>query len=181
MDQCATCIKMRASIRNADPHDRPRFVDAWKEHKRQADKGYMHRAICISTCKREWAGVELTPPAEAIFPPPPPSIPVLSHPSKTDFTQNDMGGGLRTPLIKSGPQYFLRTLPSKPFYICSSVRGTCAFWWNETIAGVGAQDIISVQYLYDTTRYVIILASTRSFGPLYPPQKRPPYLRLSSV
>ena len=61
-----------------------------------------------------------------------------------------MGGGRRTPLIKQGPQYYLRTLPSKPYYICSTVRGDVAYWWNEQIGEFGADSICSVNYLYDT-------------------------------
>jgi hypothetical protein len=29
-----------------------------------------------------------------------------------------------------------------------------AFWWNETISGCGADDIASVNYLYDTNKNV---------------------------
>ncbi len=61
-----------------------------------------------------------------------------------------MGGGRRTPLIKQGPQYYLQTLPSKPYYICSTVRGDVAYWWNEQIGEFGADSICSVNYLYDT-------------------------------
>jgi len=61
-----------------------------------------------------------------------------------------MGGGCRTPLIKCGPQFYLRTKPAKPLYICSEVRGCSAYWWDETIGRFGANDIASVHYLYDT-------------------------------
>ena len=52
--------------------------------------------------------------------------------------------------IRQGPQYYLRTLPSKPYYVCSTVRGDVAFWWNETHAHFGANEICSVNYMYDT-------------------------------
>ncbi len=52
-------------------------------------------------------------PVPPTFPPPPPPIPLWTHSDKHDFTECDMGGGRRTPLIKQGPQYYLRTLPSK--------------------------------------------------------------------
>jgi hypothetical protein len=42
---------------------------------------------------------------------------VGSHPDKSDFAEFDMGGGLRMPIIKVGPQYYLRTCPSKQFYL----------------------------------------------------------------
>ena len=118
----------------------------------QADKGFVHRKLRKEQCLAMWDGVDMPPPADVPFPPPPSPVPVLFNSSKFDFTECDMGGGVRTPLIKAGPQYYLRTLPSKPYYICSPVRGDCAFWWNESIGECGAEEIASVNYLYDTTR-----------------------------
>ena len=125
---------------------------AWEAHRISADKGYQHRAIRKAECTRLWQNVVLPPSLVTDFPPPLAAVPIGSHPDKFDFTECDMGGGLRTPLIKAGPQYYLRTLPSKPYYICSCVNGNVAFWWNEAMGECGAEEICSVNYLYDTTR-----------------------------
>ena len=63
-----------------------------------------------------------------------------------------MGGGCKTPAIRSGPQYYLRTKPSKPKYIYSVDRGDCEFWWDDTIAKFRGEHICSVRYLYNTKR-----------------------------
>ena len=99
-----------------------------------------------------WADVLLSPSVEVSFPVGEPPVPFMSNDTLTEFTQCDAGGKMRTPLITSGPQYFMRTLPSTVYYICSAVRGDVGFWWNESIAKCGAEEIISVNYLYDTTR-----------------------------
>jgi hypothetical protein len=152
IDQCATCNIHQANISAARIADRPALIAAWELHKAQADKGYKHRALARDASKASWKDVDLEDPALSVFPPPlAPHLP-LAHPDLNDFTQCDMGGGLRTPLIKMGPQYYLRTLPSKAYYICSEARGDVACWWNETMGECGAQEICSVNYLYDTTR-----------------------------
>jgi hypothetical protein len=60
-----------------------------------------------------WHGTILPAPSDTDFPPPLVPVAVGAHPGKVDVAECDMGGGLRTPLIKAGPQYYLRTLPSK--------------------------------------------------------------------
>ena len=151
VDQCATCNLHRAKIVRASEADRPELERVWEQHKLQADKGYVHRARRKAECASLWEGIALGEARLLTFPrgPVPPW-----HRNLFDFTEVDMGGGLRTPLIKCGPQYYLRTLPSKPYYICSTVSGHHAFWWNETISGCGADDIASVNYLYDTNKNV---------------------------
>lgn len=149
-DQCSTCIRMRSEIQVATPMMRPELAAAWLLHKRQADKGYVHRQRLIECSKKEWEDMQLPPPTDSTFPPRP-RVLALSHPGKTDFTECDMGGGRRTPWVKAGPQYFLRTMVSKPFYICSSVNGSVAYWWNEMVGEWGAQNIVSLNYMYDTT------------------------------
>jgi hypothetical protein len=100
--------------------------------------------------QKQCGGTALPARSVVSFPPPPALVCIGAHSNKHDFTECDMGGGRRTPLIRQGPQYYLRTLPSKPYYICSTVRGDVAFWWNESIANFGANEICSVNYLYDT-------------------------------
>jgi hypothetical protein len=151
VDQCATCNLHRAKIVRASEADRPELERMWNEHKLQADKGYVHRARRKEDCASLWQGIPLHEQRPITFPRV--AVPPL-HRDLFDFTEVDMGGGLRTPLIKCGPQYYLRTLPSKPYYICSAVSGHHAFWWNETIGGCGADDIASVNYLYDTNKNV---------------------------
>jgi hypothetical protein len=113
-------------------------VFAWEQHKLQADKGYVHRARRKAECASLGEGIGLGEARPIIFP----RVAVAPlHRNLFDFTEVDMGGGLRTPLIKCGPQYYLRTLPSKPYNICSTVSGHHAFWWNEKISGCGADDI----------------------------------------
>jgi hypothetical protein len=122
-------------------------------HQVKADKGYIHRAICITQSASDFRATILPPQLVTCFPPPAPPVEPHLYPDAMDFVQMDMEGGQRTPKIKAGPQYYLRTLPSLPLYICSATpRGTVAMWWNETIANRGADEMISCQYLYDTTR-----------------------------
>ena len=154
VDQCARCVQFRAVIRTASPVDRPQLAEEWQQHRRQADKGYLHRKKCKAFSKQAYEGISIPPPAPAIFPPGSPPVQFNAYANYTDFTECDMGGGCRTPWVKSGPQYFLRTLASKPYYICSTVRGSVAFWWNEQVAEFGANQICSVNYIYDMTRGV---------------------------
>ena len=150
VDQCAKCLKLRAELCNARATKKVAVVEKKEEeldlHRRQADKGYVHRAMLTVMCVAQWAEITLAPAGEGGQPA------YQSYPTKTDFCQCDMGGGCRTPAIRAGPQYYLRTKPSKPEYICSVARGDCAFWWDETIAGFGGEEICSVHYLFDTTR-----------------------------
>ena len=152
-DQCARCNQLRAQVKNATAAERPAIQEALNTHKIEADKGYANRAVGIAHSKAAWEHVLLPPPSNinnlGVTPIPP--VPYQSRPEACDFTQCDMGGGCRTPLIRAGPQYFLRTLPAKPYYICSEARGDNAFWWNETISNFGGNSICSIQYLYDTT------------------------------
>lgn len=144
-DQCARCNQFRAEVKNATATDRDAILQALNKHKLEADKGYANRAAGIAYSKAAWENVVLPPPSDfttlGVTPLPP--VPFQSRPEASDFTQCDMGGGCRTPLIRAGPQYFLRTLPAKPYYICSEARGDHAFWWNETISNFGANSICS--------------------------------------
>ena len=151
-DQCARCMQFMSSIQKATPDNVGLLREAWSQHKKQADVGYLYRAARKLESKTIWSPFMLTLPLPVppTFPPPPPPIPLWTHSDKHDFTECDMGGGRRTPLIKQGPQYYLRTLPSKPYYICSTVRGDVAYWWNEQIGEFGADSICSVNYMYDT-------------------------------
>ena len=149
-DQCAKCMQCMSNIQNAKPDDVVALREAWTQHKKQADVGYLYRAARKNDSKQMWRSIVLTEPVPPTFPPPAPPITIWRYSDKHDFTECDMGGGRRTPLIKQGPQYYLRTLPSKPYYICSTVRGDVAYWWNEQIGEFGADSICSVNYLYDT-------------------------------
>ena len=149
-DQCARCMQCMASIQKASPEELPALREAWSQHKKQADVGYLYRAARKLESKTMWSTIFLPVPVPPTFPRPEPPVSLWDHSDKHDFTECDMGGGRRTPLIKQGPQYYLRTLPSKPYYICSTVRGDVAYWWNETISAFGADSICSVNYLYDT-------------------------------
>ena len=70
-DQCGTCNKTRADIKGATPAERPALVAAWDRHKRQADKGHVHRAKRKGECVALWNGVVLPPSTVTDFPPPP--------------------------------------------------------------------------------------------------------------
>jgi hypothetical protein len=154
IDQCAKCNVLRGKNElSTVPHEAVLLQAELEAHQIKADKGYFHRAICISKCHREFTGIELPAPTVPCFPPGAALVEPQLYPDAMDFVQVDMGGGQRTPKIKAGPQYYLRTLPSLPLYICSSSpRGNIAMWWNETIAHRGGDEMISCQYLYDTTR-----------------------------
>ena len=143
-------MQCMASIQKAKSDDVPALQAAWIQHKKQADVGYLYRAARKLESKKMWSAIVLALPVPPTFPAPHPPVPLWTHSDKHDFTECDMGGGRRTPLIKQGPQYYLRTLPSKPYYICSTVRGDVAYWWNEQIGEFGADSICSVNYLYDT-------------------------------
>jgi hypothetical protein len=108
---------MRAEIKGATAAERPPLVLLWSAHKRQADKGYVHRKLRKEECVVQWANIVLPDPAPINFPPPLLPVNPFANRALFDFTECDMGGGKRTPLIKAGPQYYLRTLPSKPYYI----------------------------------------------------------------
>ncbi len=151
-DQCARCMQFMSSIQKATPENVESQREAWSQHKKQADVGYLYRAARKLESKTIWSPfmLSLPLPVPPTFPPPPPPIPLWTHSDKHDFTECDMGGGRRTPLIKQGPQYYLRTLPSKPYYICSTVSGDVAYWWNEQIGEFGADSICSVNYMCDT-------------------------------
>jgi hypothetical protein len=149
-DQCAKCMHYMSSIQKASPDELPALQEAWTQHKKQADVGYLYRAARKRESKAMWSSTALPVPILPTFPAPDPPVPFWSHSENHDFTERDMGGGRRTPLIKQGPQYYLRTLPSKPYYICSTVRGDVAYWWNEKLGEFGADSICSVNYLYDT-------------------------------
>jgi hypothetical protein len=107
--------------------DVPALQAAWTQHKKQVDVGYLYRAARKQESKKMWGAIVLALPVPPTFPAPHPPVPLWTHSDKHDFTECDMGGGRRTPLIKQGPQYYLRTLPSKPYYICSTVRGDVAY------------------------------------------------------
>jgi hypothetical protein len=143
-------MQFMCRLQKAVGDDVARIQKEFDQHKRQADIGYAYRKQRKSESKAMWVGTALPARSVVSFPPPPASVCIGAHSDKHDFTECDMGGGRRTPLIRQGPQYYLRTLPSKPYYICSTVRGDVAFWWNESIANFGANDICSVNYLYDT-------------------------------
>jgi len=149
-DQCAKCMQLMSSIQKAMPDEVQALQAAWTQHKKQADVGYLYRAARKVESKELWSGTVLPVPVPPTFPAPNPPVPIMTYSDKHDFTECDMGGGRRTPLIKQGPQYYLRTLPSKPYYICSTVRGDVAYWWNEKIGEFGSDSICSVNYLYDT-------------------------------
>ena len=106
----------------------------------------MHITMLTVLFVLQWDEITLEPSKESGQPA------YQAYPTKTDFCQCDMGGGSKTPAIRSGPQYYLHTNPSKPKYICSVERGDFAFWWDETISDFGGEQICSVHYLYDTTR-----------------------------
>ncbi len=127
-DQCAKCMQCMSNMQNAKPDDAVALRKAWSQHKKQADVGYLYRAARKIDSKQMWRSIVLTVPVPPTFPPPTAPITIWSHSDKHDFTECDMGGGRRTPLIKQGPQDYLRTLPSKPYYICSTVRGDVAYW-----------------------------------------------------
>ena len=154
IDQCAKCNVLRGKIDSCTvPGEAAMLIAELEAHQVKADKGYIHRAICITQSASDFSATILPPPSVTCFPPPAPPVEPHLYPDAMDFVQVDMGGGQRTPKIKAGPQYYLRTLPSLPLYICSATpRGTVAMWWNETIAHRGADEMISCQYLYDTTR-----------------------------
>jgi hypothetical protein len=145
---CSVCLV--SSIQKASPDELPALQEAWTQHKKQADVGYLYRAARKLESKAMWSSTLLPVPVLPTFPAPDSPVPLWSHSDKHDFTECDMGGGRRTPLIKQGPQYYLRTLPSKPYYIYSTVHGDVAYWWNEKLGEFGADSICSVNYLYDT-------------------------------
>ena len=99
VDQCATCNLHRAKLVRASEADRPELERVWEQHKLQADKGYVHRARRKAECASLWAGIALVEARPVTFP----RVAVApSHRHLFDFTEVDMGGGLRTPLIKCG-------------------------------------------------------------------------------
>jgi hypothetical protein len=147
IDQCARCNVLRGKIQLCIVPEEASILEL------QADKEYVHRAICITKSELEFSRIVLPPPSETCFPPQAPPVEPQLHPDAMDFVQVDMGGGQRTPKIKAGPQYYLRTLSSLPLYVCSSSpRGNVAMWWNETIAHREADEMMSCQYMYDTSR-----------------------------
>lgn len=105
-DQCAKCMQYMAQIKKAAPNDKDVLRETWEQHKRQADVGYLYRAARKKESKELWRGVVLPLWVPASFPPPATPLPGI-HSDKHDFTECDMGGGRRTPLIKQGPQSVL--------------------------------------------------------------------------
>ena len=96
-DQCSTCNKLRADVKNANENDRPAIVKAWMAHKLEADKGYVNRAASISASRLQWKDVVLAVPNRLLDVVPVPSEQYLSRSNYTDFTQCDMGGGAVPP------------------------------------------------------------------------------------
>ena len=139
-DQCVACNKLNAAVDDAsDSDDEKEAEKAKTAHLAEADFAYQLRTALRVDCAAAWAAL-----------PPPPANPTPQSRKCADHVQMDYGGGLRTPWVQTGPAYFLRTLPSKPYYICSSTGTTYVNWSNCTISEAGGDDICSITYRYLT-------------------------------
>ena len=115
-DQCATCNKARAEIKGAAPAEQPPLLDAWESHRKHADKGYVHRAKRKEECKEMWGNTNLPPATVTDFPPPLAVVGIGTHGDKFDFTECEMGGGLRR--SKQGPSVIYGRC--RPWFITSA-------------------------------------------------------------
>ena len=153
IDACATCAlnhlemkKLKAKKKKMSKVDKKalkKLRKAQKDHLLLAAKSYADRKKRVEQSKNDWKNV--------VFDNDNPPTP-QQYPNKHDFIQCDMGGGLETPWINVNVGYYLRTLNSKPYYICGGANGTCLYWWNETIAGCGSNAVSSVLHKYVTEK-----------------------------
>ena len=75
---------------------------------------------------------------------PPPRSEVRAHPERAD-----KGGGIKLPFLRDSFVYFKRTNLGYLYYFCNRATDiTVAYAWNETYAGCGANEMISMFHDY---------------------------------
>ena len=122
VDTCKTCDELRLKRNNAAGAYKQKWQDKLDEHQKMANEGYLWRKQ-----DRERA----------------------QDPDKKTFTMViDFGQGLRTPTLKFGAAWYRRILKVNPYIINSyskdSPVNVSYYMWDETVAGKGADEVISV-------------------------------------
>jgi hypothetical protein len=137
-DQCVTCNTLTSEMANGTEEEKAAANSKLKLHQQMANMTYKLRAKMRDVSAAGW---KVSPPT---------ANPEPQSNANYDFVQADYGGGLRTPWVFSGPAYFLRTLPSKPYYMASSTGKIYTNWSNCTISEAGGDEISSIAYRYVT-------------------------------
>ncbi len=153
VDMCDTCMKYRHKLKElsgktsaAAVAERKTILAELKEHQIQAAKAYEDRKKRREATQKAWKDATDIDWEKV----PTPQL----YKKMRDFIQCDMGGGLRTPFLRCASEYFMMTLNSKVYYVCSAhpENDISSYWWNETVSGMGANDVISVLHKYVTER-----------------------------